>query len=169
HFLLNSLSSFSHIIKKDQLEAENFLDSLTSIYRYFMKHNQSELVSLEEEFEFMEHYLYLLSKRYGNAYQVENHALEKHGFIIPFAIQMCVENAIKHNEGFDDDPLKILIESDSGYITVRNNLRPVKSDGNTGYGIKNLKTRSKFYAGEEVIVDSGNNCFTVKIPVVKTI
>lgn len=169
HFLLNCLSNFSHIIRKDQVEAEKFLESFTSIYRYFLKHNQTDLVSLKEELNFLAHYLYLLEKRYGKAYSIENHICIEKGWIIPFAIQMCVENAIKHNQGFGNDPLNIAIGNNAKHVIIENDWRPLHREESTGYGLKNMMSHSKLITGEEVIAEQKSNKFIVKIPVITSV
>ncbi len=61
HFLFNSLTSLSGLIETDQQVAGEFLDQMSSIYRYILKNSSNETVSLKDEIDFVQLYnpLYL--------------------------------------------------------------------------------------------------------------
>ena len=60
----------------------------------------------------------LIEKRFGNAYQIENSIENAEGFIIPCSLQLCVENAIKHNRGSNEIPLVISLSRKGVISTV---------------------------------------------------
>src|SRR5215217_6801615 len=60
HFLFNSLNSLSCLINDDEQEAELFLDEMSKVYRYLLRNNDEELVSLHTELDFIRSYFYLL-------------------------------------------------------------------------------------------------------------
>jgi LytS/YehU family sensor histidine kinase len=80
---------------------------------------------------------------------------------------MLVENAIKHNEISEENPLKISINVDQDYIVVSNNLqkREVKEDDRNSIGLENIHSRYKFLTDKPVIVEEGPEYFSVRIPV----
>src|SRR6476469_5736311 len=81
HFLFNSLNSLSSLINEDEQEAEMFLDEMSKVYRYLLRSNDEELVSLHTELDFVRSYFYLLKTRLGRAVElhvsVNNDATEK--------------------------------------------------------------------------------------------
>ena len=86
------------------------------------------------------------------------------------ALQMLIENAIKHNEISEDFPLTISIIGAMNELTVSNNFQPRRNhESNSKTGLKNIKNRYKFYTNTEVEIEESNNTFTVKIPLLKSI
>jgi len=81
HFLFNSLNSLSSLINEDEQEAEVFLDEMSKVYRYLLRSNDEELVTLQTELDFIRSYFYLLKTRLGRALElrinVPEEALEK--------------------------------------------------------------------------------------------
>jgi LytS/YehU family sensor histidine kinase len=65
HFLFNSLNSLSSLISIDPQKAEQFVEELSSVYRYLLKSNERELNTLKEEISFINSYVYLLTTRFG--------------------------------------------------------------------------------------------------------
>ena len=86
---------------------------------------------------------------------------------MPLSLQRLVENAIKHNEISEENPLTISISVDEDYIVVSNNLqkRTTKEDGRTPIGLENIQSRYKFLTDRPVIIDEDTEYFSVRIPV----
>lgn len=53
HFLFNNLNSLSSLISENPVQAEEFLDELTKVFRYLLRNNETELTTLAQELEFM--------------------------------------------------------------------------------------------------------------------
>ncbi|MEQ9007428.1 MAG: histidine kinase, partial [Ekhidna sp.] len=64
HFLFNSLNTLTTIIPEDPNAAVAFTEKLSEVYRYILQNKDRELVSLKEELDFAESYLFLLRMRY---------------------------------------------------------------------------------------------------------
>jgi LytS/YehU family sensor histidine kinase len=103
------------------------------------------VVTLGEELEFLKAYIYLLKLRHENALSVEikinNESLQ---YSLPaFALQLLVENCIKHNIVSEAHPLDIQIfQPEASIIIVLNNYQLKNtSDESFGLGTENLKTR----------------------------
>jgi LytS/YehU family sensor histidine kinase len=80
-----------------------------------------------------------------------------------------VENAIKHNAFTTDNPLTIHINYDGeGYIQVKNN-KNIKTNGepSSSIGLQNLSERYKMICGNDIIVNTDENDFIVKIKTLK--
>ena len=65
HFLFNNLNSLSSLIAENPKQAQDFLDELTKVFRYLLRNNDTELVTLAQELQFIESYYHLLQTRYG--------------------------------------------------------------------------------------------------------
>jgi two-component system, LytTR family, sensor kinase len=166
HFLFNNLSILSSMLRKDRGTAEEFLDSLSDVYRYFLKHNASDQVSLQEEQAFVEQYINLLVNRFGEAYQVKINIQNSIGYVIPFVLHTCIENAIKHNSATRTQPLPITIERHDTCIYVHNPYRPQPNSASNGKGLSNISRRYELVFGQSIHTSITEGQFRVKIPVI---
>ncbi|MBK8562888.1 MAG: histidine kinase [Saprospiraceae bacterium] len=99
HFFFNSLNTLAYLIPEDSGKAVNFVRKLSQTYRYILDVRERELVSLEEELNFLKAFVSLLKERFGENLQVEI-AVQPQLLqyqTLPLALQMLMENAIKHN------------------------------------------------------------------------
>jgi len=172
HFLFNSLSALTSMIRKDQEQAIRFVDQLSAVYRYLLQYKDKEIIDLKTELAFLDSYIYLYKIRHGENLDVEYVNLKKlKESVITYSIQMLVENAIKHNEISSDRPLRIEIEyTDDGYIWVKNNLQLRSSvlRGNQ-LGLENISERYKILSNKDVKVITGPEKFEVGLPLLPVI
>lgn len=169
HFLFNSLNSLTTLVYRDQGQAAKFIKQLSDVYRYILEHKDNELVTVQEEINFAKKYIYLQKIRHGESLQVDiqikNFVKE---FVVPVSIQILIENAIKHNEVSEENPLKIKISRNGEYIMVKNNLQPkrvLKDSG--GIGLSTIRKRYSFLTKNAVITMETDNKFLVKVPVLE--
>jgi hypothetical protein len=71
HFLFNSLTSLRSLIRIDGKTATHFLDGLSKTYRYLLKSGDSELVTLEEELNFVHTFTELQKTRFKEGLRVD--------------------------------------------------------------------------------------------------
>ncbi|GAA0891071.1 hypothetical protein GCM10009122_07500 [Fulvivirga kasyanovii] len=170
HFLFNSLNALTNLVYEDQDQAAKFIKKLSDVYRYVLESRDKDLVQLEMELKFAASYLFLQKIRYGDSLLVAEQSMKTEGFKIPpLSIQMLLENAIKHNIISEDEPLKIEIYQEDGYLFVVNNLQKkniIKSDSSE-MGLANIKARYSFFTEKPVIIDDSNHKFTVGLPLLK--
>jgi PAS domain S-box-containing protein len=145
HFLFNSLNVLSSLIKIDPDLAELFTERLSKVYRYVLENKEKDLVSLSTELEFLKAYLFLLEIRFMKKLFIQiNIDKACHDLLIlPIAIQLIIENAIKHNTFSKVHPLKIEMYVDEQLqLNIVNslNLRETKFVS-TGVGLENIKRR----------------------------
>lgn len=166
HFLFNNLSVLSSLIKSNPTEAGHFIDDFSDVYRYYLKYSKQDLVYLHEEIEFVQSYIALLQKRFKGAYTVITNIQDDNRFIIPTALQLCIENTVKHNYASADFPLKIYIEQQEEYITVRNETRPVERVSGSGIGNEYLKKQYKLQLNSDLTFTNTGTEYIVKIPLI---
>ncbi|MCM4151482.1 hypothetical protein DHD05_07765 [Arenibacter sp. N53] len=169
HFLFNSLNTLNSLIR-DNKEATMFVKKLSFMYRYILQSGDRDLVPLKDELKFLESYTYLIKTRYRNRFQIDIAIDESYldRKIPPLALQLLVENAVKHNEISETHPLKVLIYSQGQCIYVENKVRArtTLAEG-TGTGLLNLYKRYYMIRKQQIIVDKQNDIFRVKLPLNK--
>ena len=166
HFLFNNLSVLSGLVRKDPTEVDEFIHDFSEVYRYYLKHNDQELVSLKEELLFLKKYIFLMQKRFRNAYQFSINIDSEVGFILPCSLQLAVENAIKHNRGAEDNPLLIEIKRDQEVIIVSNDLRPVDFTHGSKLGNVFLQKSYELHFGKTVKFNTTDSHYIVEIPLI---
>jgi sensor histidine kinase YesM len=166
HFLFNNLSVLKSLIIYDKDAAVSFTENFTDVYRYVLQSKDKRLVKFSDELEFIESYIGLHKERLGDGLQVEStiskEAIDKE--IAPLTLQLLFENAIKHNVTSRETPLKIVIDSDSEYLTVTNTLNLRDSSYSTKTGLKNLVKRYEMLTSKEIVVQHNDDVFEVKVP-----
>ena len=172
HFLFNNMNVLSTLIYKDQQIASEFILQLCKVYRYLLQNYNKELVALDEELDFIKSYLYLLQIRYGDNLKVmidiQDHELKLN--IVPAALQMLIENAIKHNIVSKKKPMTISISSRDKYLIVANSLQlKEEREISTNLGLNNINKRYEFVSKQSIKVEQENNLFTVKLPLISII
>ncbi|MCT6698404.1 sensor histidine kinase [Rheinheimera sp. 4Y26] len=168
HFLFNNLNVLSALIHKNPDEAEDFLAKFTAIYRYQLQQQATPLVTLAQELAFAKDYLLLLNQRFANSYLLE---IELAGFspeqqlVLAGALQLALENVVKHNEASPQQPLHIQIRTEGDWLTVRNTLRPkLYAPESTGLGLKNLQQRALVLFKRDIQVTQQQGEFCLALP-----
>jgi len=169
HFLFNSLNTVSSLIQSDPLKAEQFINDLSSVYRYMLENGQKDRVPLQSELDLIKRYFDLHRVRDEEKITLDVECSEAGNYqIIPVSLQILIENAIKHNMATRENPLQISVYLEDQYIVVRNNLqRKAVQLKSTGIGLKNLMERIRLMSGKDLIIEESDNYFTVKLPLLK--
>ncbi|KYG72358.1 sensor histidine kinase [Roseivirga echinicomitans] len=168
HFLFNSLNALTNLVYEDQDQAAKFIRELSKVYRYVLDTRAQEVVSLQTEMEFVNSYLFLQKIRFDEKLQL-NISIEgfEQKMLPPMAVQMLLENAIKHNIIAEEEPLTIHIEIENGEkLVIRNNLQKknIPLEESSGMGLSNIKSRYEFLSPIRVEVIDGPSEFIVKLP-----
>ena len=165
HFLFNSLNVLSSLAYQDAEKTNLFTKKLSNVYRYLLTTHDRPTVTLQEELQFVDSYLYLEQIRFGDTLQVfiENDKKHQDKAIIPASLQMLVENALKHNISTSKSPLIIYITINKGGVTVSNNIQLRSYVTKNGMGLNNLRKQYSLYDKEVLITEIKTN-FIVKLP-----
>lgn len=169
HFLFNSLNTLTNLIEDDPRLATDFVQKLASVYRYVLTQKDKVTVSLNEELDFLNAYVFLNKIRFGEnlivEIQVDPKLLTKD--MATLTLQILIENAIKHNIISKNNPLTIRIESKENHICVSNNLQPktVLTESN-GIGLSNIASRYAFLSKKSVEIENDGKTFKVCVPLI---
>ncbi len=166
HFLFNSLNTLIAEIEYNPDNAVRFTKNLSSVYRYVLQSQDKTLVSLGEELEFLDSYLFLHKVRLGDCISCvcDIPADLTEAMLPPLTLQLLVENVIKHNTITSARPMKIDIFVQEDRLVVANLVQPCKSRESSGIGLKNLSNRCKLMLGEEIRALHEKEMFIVKVP-----
>ena len=166
HFLFNSLNVLVSEIYFDQDKAVKYTQHLSDIYRYVLQATKKNLVDLRTELEFLDSYIYLFKTKYDDGFQViiniENDLLNLK--IPPLALQILVENCIKHNVILTGHPLIVKIYSNQTNLIVSNNINKKKDVNSESTGLNNLNTRYKIISDKSIQIEKLETEFKVTLP-----
>jgi sensor histidine kinase YesM len=166
HFLFNSLNALTNLVYEDQDKAAHFIKQLSEVYRYVLDTRGSEMVPIEEELKFLKSYSYLQGIRFGDKLSITISLNGTKSMVAPLALQMLVENAVKHNEVSEENPLHIKLYAEDGYIVIENNMQPKPvMEESPGLGLENIKKRYRFLSDTPVEVKQTETIFLVKLPI----
>jgi two-component system LytT family sensor kinase len=170
HFLFNNLNVLASLVMQNNSEANRFIEEFSVVYRYILQNHEKELVPLKTELYYINPYIFLLQKRFGQGLNVSIDVPDKYGdhLVVPAALQMLIENAIKHNVVSRSKPLKILLRVlDGNSIMVTNNLQPKQTQAvSTEIGLRNIIKRYSLVSERQLIINNGNADFSVIIPLI---
>jgi sensor histidine kinase YesM len=168
HFLFNNLNVLSGMVIKDNPEANKFIEEFSKVYRYILSNQQKEVVELRSELEFIQPYIFLLKKRFNNGLKIDINVAEKFKdhYVVLAALQMLIENAIKHNVVSQNKPLHIDIHSNGNEtLVVKNNLQPrTVNEPSSRIGLQNIRRRYEIVSGREVEIKKSGEAFEVLLP-----
>lgn len=170
HFLFNTLNALLDLIHENPKKAEEFTEHLAGVYRYILQTNKLQWVTLEEEMEFVESYLFLHQIRLSGSFSCElviESSLQEY-VIPPLSVQMLVENVLKHNSMTEQKPLKMYIRISEKTLEVENPIRPKRhQEESIGIGLKNIQKRFELLGMDSLIVEQTEECFRVCLPLMK--
>lgn len=170
HFLFNSLNTLVALIPENQQHAIDFTQKLSEVYRYIIQYKERELVQLKTELDFIKSYVFLLKMRYPENLTVDYriHEKEMNSHVAPLAIQMLIENAIKHNVISKTHPLCIEVYTEKGgSIVVKNKLQLKQvHEKSTKTGLENIKKRYQYLSNRTIDIINTSNSFLVAIPLI---
>ncbi|WP_158538585.1 sensor histidine kinase [Chitinophaga skermanii] len=172
HFLFNSLNSLSSLIQTNPDRAELFVEEMSVVYRYLLKNNYQGLTTLEHEITFLHSYIHMLKTRFGDGLQITLNINEDyHGYFLPpLALQMLLENAVKHNIVSKNTPLKVDIYTDDhAVLHVTNNLQKRhKIAHSEKTGLSNIIAHYKLTGQEGLYIAEEEHAFVIRLPLIKT-
>ncbi|MBE2230493.1 MAG: histidine kinase [Chitinophagaceae bacterium] len=171
HFLFNNLNVLSGMLIRDNPEANRFIEEFSKVYRYILSNQDKELVELRSELEFIQPYIFLMQKRFDKGLRVtlDIPPAYESWYVVPAALQMLIENAIKHNVVSKSRPLDIQIHANGNQtLVVKNTLQPrLAAEPSTRIGLENIRKRYELISGRTVSIKQTGDSFEVAIPLLQ--
>jgi LytS/YehU family sensor histidine kinase len=170
HFLFNSLNTLSSLIHEDAEKAEDFLDHMSKVYRYLLRNNDEQLVSLKTEVDMVKSYYFLLKKRHCNALNVVIDISKEYGNteIPPLTLQMLIENIINQNILTQSQPLDIYISVVNNQIEITHNVQPKLYGGKENEeAIENIANKFRLLTQREIRIIELNEKKIIRLPLLE--
>ena len=167
HFLFNSLNTLANLIPEDPTKATRFVQRLSAVYRRILEYRHEESVTLGVELAALDDYLFLLEARFEDKLTVTIDVPDamRGARIVPLAVQLLVENAIKHNVVSSAHPLTVRIGIEDDYLVVSNNYRPRTGKiASTGLGQQNIQQRYRLLTERPVRISANETRYRVDLP-----
>lgn len=175
HFLFNTLNSISALVRDDPGGAERTVERLAALLRYSLDNGHRPLVALGKELRVVRDYLEIEQTRFGDRLRFTIDAPAELGDldVPPMAVQLLVENSIKHavsaSRAGGEIRVSARLESGSLLLEVSDDgpgfdLRALKE----GHGLENLQERlAALFDGEgrlELARREGRMVVSVAVP-----
>ncbi len=170
HFLFNSFNTLISIISNNQDAAIGYVEKLSDYFRIVLEQRDKDVITVKEELELVNSYLFLQKQRFGDNLRIEIFTSEivLKSLIPPLTLQLLVENAIKHNVISRSRPLSIIIKGDELNITVSNNIQEkITKEASTGIGLENIRHRYRILFEQEIKIWFDAEEFVVYLPLIK--
>ena len=168
HFLFNSLNILDCLICEEQTEkASTYTHKLAGIYRYMIKSEDEEVVTLRDELTFTQLYIDLLKVRFPEGFDVIIDVPEDKmaRFVPPCSIQLLIENATKHNAVNTETPLIVHVKTEGEQVMVSNNIVPkVTKSQSTGLGQKYIRQLYMDMSGKSIDIRHTEKEYCVTLP-----
>ena len=167
HFLFNSFNTLISTIAKDKDQAIDYVEQLSDYFRIILEQREKEVITLKEELELADRYLFLQKQRFGDNLIVIRTIPDEFmdSLIPPMTIQLLVENAIKHNIISRLKPLTIELNVSDNFLIVSNTLQEkTQKEPSTGVGLNNIVHRYLILFKKEVLIVKNEIRFEVLLP-----
>jgi two-component system, LytTR family, sensor kinase len=168
HFLFNSLNTLKSMVDIQDPQSSDFILKLSDFYRFTLESRKMDLISLREEIQILDSYVYLLKARFEDGFVMLNKIDPKQydSAIPPFTLQLLIENCIKHNVVSLDKPLKIKLYTEGDFLVIENQIQLKRGALSTGVGLDNINQRFMHLIHREIEIDKTETIFKVKIPMI---
>jgi ligand-binding sensor domain-containing protein len=168
HFLFNSLNTLTNLIEENKDNAIAYTERLSDLYRNMLIYHNKDLISLSEEWMLLSAYLYIQQSRFGSALQLTGNIpgpIKESKKIPPMALQLLMENAIKHNIVSLSSPLIVEISATEEELVVKNKINPkIKKELESGIGLANISNRYALLTQRKVYFGREGDYWVVKLP-----
>ena len=146
HFFFNMLNNLYGLVGKDPKKGQELILKLSDMMRYSIYEGEKDLVTLQEEVDYLKNYIELHKMRYHKKIDVRfNCEIANDYMVMPLLFIILLENAFKHGvERLRDNAyvhVDMIASNDEIQFTVENNFDVSEAMNEPGIGLKNLKRR----------------------------
>jgi LytS/YehU family sensor histidine kinase len=171
HHVVLAVNVLGSLIHLDADRAVQFLGQLSDVYRALLDSGAQTLVPLHSEMALVRAYASLMETSFGEALRVEWDIAPawQQALVPPTAVQMLLENAIKHNGSTTRKPLPIKMSAADGLLVVENNRQPRRDVvPSTHTGLQNIQRRYQHLTDRLVEIVPTLASFVVRLPLLTT-
>ncbi|MGK7389221.1 MAG: sensor histidine kinase [Candidatus Cyclobacteriaceae bacterium M2_1C_046] len=154
HFMFNCLNNIRSLVIENPEKARDMILHLSDLLRYSLQFSNKEKINLEDELDIVKNYLTLESIQYEDrlSYKLEIHEDTLEMKIPPMAIQLLVENAIKHGisllPGGGEIRISTHLENGNLIVQVMNTGQLSTPASASGIGLNNAAERLRLIFGQ---------------------
>lgn len=175
HFFMNTLNNIHALVDIDTEKAKETIVELSKLMRYLLYESDKEMIPLDKEVNFLQHYIELMRIRYPGDMVNINATLPSdtsNVMIPPMLFISFVENAFKHGVSYRSESyVNISLDIDNGriYFKCSNSNQQNHADQHHGIGMENIKRRlellygSKYSLGISETEQEFNVCMSIPI------
>jgi len=175
HFLFNTLNGLYSMILNEKKQAADYVLKLSDVLRYVIYQSRKDIISLSEEIELLNNYIFLQKLRtdYPNVhFEIRGEIKEKK--IPPMLFLPLVENAFKHSpkDNAEDSRVRIILRAEMEDIEFEIQNTKMKSENEIkektgGIGINNVKRRLEIFFPEkhELKITEEEDQFMIKLKI----
>ncbi|MEG2240524.1 MAG: histidine kinase, partial [Alistipes sp.] len=171
---MNTLNNIHALIDIDTEYAKNAVIELSKMMRYVLYDSGREIISLDQDIQFVENYIGLMRIRYTDAIDIRlnyPNPLPTNVSIPPLLLIVFIENAFKHGVSYKYPSfIHLSIEYRSGQVistisNSRHQIEPAEKIA-SGIGLENARKRLELIYGPNytlTITDNDPLTYTVKL------
>lgn len=149
HFFFNTLNNIYTLVYKKSDDAPEVIMKLSDIMRYMLYEANTDLVSLNNEVNYLKNYieLQLLRVRQSDFIEFKHEGDLNEKEIPPMLLIPFVENAFKHCDKSISPCIYITLKSAKDYLYFvvtnfkKNSINTIAKDNASGIGLQNVKRR----------------------------
>lgn len=171
HFVFNTLNNIYSMVYFQSDKSLIAIDKLSQIMRFTTYESQKEKIRLSDEVDYIKAYIELEQLRHQENVLITFDVEIKNEFeeIPPYILSPLVENALKHGEVSDSEPIEIQLKvsSEKLIFKVKNKIGTQKKDSLGGIGLDNLQKRLQIhYPGKQQLkITNDENHFTAELEI----
>ena len=167
HFLFNVLNTLPPLIKADPNKAVQFAQALARLLRKLAEDSERLTQSLQEELDIAQNYMLLQGIRFEQKLFVhwELPASLPQAHLPRLALQLVLENAIKHNQVTSQHPLHIRCSVQEHSVTVENTYQPrEEAEQGLGIGLGSIRQRYALLGAPAISAGPVGDVYIVHLP-----
>ena len=170
--LYDGLETLISLVHRDADESEEYIDHLSSVYRYILSNKKTEFATLESELKAANHIVHLLNYKFDNKISLKPN-LPKSIMdtpVVPGSFPILLERAIRMTIINKYNPLEISVEyeKEDGYIVIEyalnERLSPMEEDI-----LDKIQTSYGYYSEKPVVHVRAYDRNYVKIPMLAVV
>lgn len=146
HFFMNTLNNIHALVDIDPEKAKESIEEFSKMMRLVLYEGSAPTIPLEQELDYLNHYLSLMRLRYPESVKISTSFPEdcKGASIPPLVMASFVENAFKHGISYERESfVRVSVSLDEGKVIFKcvNSRHPGQTPAQHGIGMQNVRKR----------------------------